>query len=374
MSILILGDICPSWKYRESFETGKAEIVFGDVLPALQAATITVANLEAPATENGTKADKIGVCLRCVPGDLGLLKAASVDVLSLANNHILDYGESGLFDTLSAAKQFGITTFGAGKNAKKAAEPLFLNADGKTVCLMSFAEEEFNCAHEGCAGANKFDPYESLEQIREAKQNSEYLIVLYHGGIEHYEYPSPYLQKKCRAMVCAGANLVLCQHSHCIGTYEVYRDATILYGQGNAVFGRMEQRTDWNLGLAVTVDLSKAQPEVSFRVTEAQNDGICYASDHTNAKRLSQLEDQSACLNDPEELKKKWEAFCEKQTAEYFPMLFGWGRVGGKLNRMLKGKPVKYLVSRRKKMIAMNLVRCDAHREVVQTILENTQK
>lgn len=60
--------------------------------------------------------------------------------------------------------------------------------------------------------------------------------MLYHGGKEYYRYSSPNLQKTCRKMTEKGADLVLCQHSHCIGSYEEYNDSTILYGQGNFIF------------------------------------------------------------------------------------------------------------------------------------------
>lgn len=374
MSILILGDICPSWGNKEAFEKGDAAEIFGDVFSALHNASFSVANLEAPVAEKRIKIEKSGVCLCCKEKDIAVLKAASITALSLANNHILDYGPEALEDTINAARKAGVSFFGAGKNAASAAEPLFIDAEGKHIGLISFAEEEFNCAREDVPGANCFDPYVSLSQIYAAKEKCEYLIVLYHGGIEHYEYPSPLLQEKCRAIVREGADLVLCQHSHCIGTVEEYKNSTILYGQGNAIFGYMEHRDDWNQGLSVSISFEDSKPTVSFRVIEAQQNGIHFASDEKNKKRLEQMTKQSVCLSDPDELKKKWDAFCRTQEPEYLPLLFGWGRVRGKLNRMLKGKPAEFFVGKKKKMITMNLVRCDAHREVVQTILENSQK
>lgn len=373
MKIAILGDICPSWGYRELFDRHAAEQIIGDVAFELRSADLTVANLEAPATDKLTKSTKSGVCLRCKPDDIAIIKEFGISVLSLANNHILDYGEEGLLDTLSNTEKAGVPVFGAGNTAKDAAKPFYAQIADRTIGFLSFAEEEFNIAHNDTSGANLFDPYCSLEQIHAAKAQCDYLAVLYHGGIEHYEYPSPLLQKKCRAMVRAGADLVLCQHSHCIGTEERYHGGTILYGQGNAIFGRGKTE-DWNTGMLVTVDFTEEKTTVSYRVFEAGEQGISFVSEEKNAARLQKMAEQSACLSDEAELKKKWDAFCKTQTPEYLPMLFCWGRVRGKLNRIFKGKPVERLIGRRKKMIAMNLVRCDAHRDVVQTILENTQK
>ena len=369
----ILGDINTDWGWRESFDAGNPVPIFGDVMDVLKGSDFAVANLELPLTESNNPSTKTGPCLRGKTSDLSVLKKAGLSALSLANNHILDFGVQGLLDTLSAAEAECVPTFGAAKTAKDAARPLITLIKGWRIGFLSFAEEEFNIAYNNAPGANLFDPYCSLEQIHAAKAQCDYLAVLYHGGIEHYEYPSPFLQKKCRAMVRAGADLVLCQHSHCIGTEESYHGATILYGQGNAIFGRGKTE-DWNTGMLVTVDLTEEKTTVSYRIFEAGERGISFVSEEKNAARLQKMAEQSACLSDEAELKKKWDAFCRTQTPEYLPMLFCWGRVRGKLNRIFKGKPVEYLIGRRKKMIAMNLVRCDAHRDVVQTILENTQK
>lgn len=371
--LAILGDINTDWGWRTGFDAGDPAPIFGDVMPELKKSDFTFANLELPLTESDTPSVKTGPCLKGKASDLSVLKQAGIDALSLANNHILDYGFRGLLDTIDAAKTAELPVFGAGETAAEAAKPLFMDVKDRRIGCMSFGEEEFSIAYGNNPGANLFDPYCSLEQITEAKAQCEYLVVLYHGGIEHYEYPSLLLQKKCRAMVRAGADLVLCQHSHCIGTQEQYQGATILYGQGNAIFGR-RQKERWDTGMLVTVDLTEEAKTVSYRVFEAGQTGISFVFDERNTARLQKLAEQSACLNDPIKLKQKWDAFCETQTAEYLPQLLCWGRVGGKLNRVLKGKPMKLLVSRKKKMITMNLVRCDAHRDVVQTILENTQK
>ena len=297
MKIAILGDICPSWGYRELFDRYAAEQIIGDVASELRSADLTVANLEAPATDRLVKSTKSGVCLRCKPDDVAIIKELGIRVLSLANNHILDYGEEGLLDTLRITEKAGIPVFGAGKTAQDAAKPFFAQIADRTIGFLSFAEEEFNIAYQNAPGANLFDPYCSLEQIRGAKAQCDYLVVLYHGGIEHYEYPSPFLQKKCRAMVRAGADLVLCQHSHCIGTEERYKGATILYGQGNAIFGRGKTE-DWNTGLLVTVDITEEKEAVSYRVFEAGEKGISFVSKEKNAARLEKMAEQSACLPD----------------------------------------------------------------------------
>ena len=184
-------------------------------------------------------------------------------------------------------------------------------------------------------------------------------------------YPSPLLQKKCRAMVDAGADIVLCQHSHCIGTYENYKDSMILYGQGNAIFGHIDGNDEWNTGLLVTVLLSDSKPQIQFRVFEAGKDGIAFVSEEKNKNRLQQMNDESSRLHNPEFVKEKWQQFCNSRQSAYLPQLCCWSRMMNKINRMTGNLLGRLFLSQNKQRVVMNLIRCDAHREVVQTILEN---
>lgn len=82
------------------------------------------------------------------------------------------------------------------------------------------------------------------------------MIVLYHGGKEHYRYPSPYLQKVCRKLVDKGAGIVICQHSHCVGAMENWNGGTIIYGQGNFLFDHSKSEF-WKTSLLIGLDLEK---------------------------------------------------------------------------------------------------------------------
>ena len=366
--ILILGDLCPDNDYRALFDS-RPEGPFSPALAGwLGSAAMTLVNLECPATDNTEPIVKCGPNLRALPRDVALLRRLGTDVLSLANNHILDYGVSGLEQTLAVCREQGIVTVGAGRNAQAAAEPAILEAAGKRIGVLSFAEAEFNLASADAGGANHYDPYTSLDDVSRLSGETDFVIVLYHGGIEHYKYPSPLLQKKCRALAKAGASLVLCQHSHCIGTVERFGDSTILYGQGNAVFGYRENAPQWNEGLAVVLDAETG--EVSFRLLTATAEGVAPADKAAETERLAQLQADSERLSDPDWLAAEWKRFCAKQAALDLPLLYGRGRVFTKLNRITGNALFQRLVSPKKRRITMNLLRCEAHHEVLQTILE----
>ncbi|MBQ2944587.1 MAG: CapA family protein [Ruminococcus sp.] len=358
MKIFICGDICPTADYRQLFDNPQK--LFGNMAELINDSDYAVCNFECPATDSSDRIMKTGPSLKAEKKDLKMLKDMGFDAISIANNHILDYGFKGVAETLETAKDCGLAVFGGGKNSYEAKKPLITEIEGKKIAFVSFAEHEFNIATADTPGANLFDPYVSLEQIRIIKKQCDYLIVLYHGGIEHYIYPSLLLQKKCRAMVDFGADLVLCQHSHCIGTREEYNDATIVYGQGNCIFGYREGDKAWNEGFAIQVEITDKM-NVIYHLINATKDGVAIVDGNS---RVEKFFEDSEKLSDKDFLQKEFSEFCKKRSALDMPLFYGKNRVLIKLNRIFGGKLFK--PSKRKLMVTHNLIRCDAWNEVMQ--------
>lgn len=367
--ILIFGDICPDNDYKRLYGYNGNSVFDEKIKDLVDKSCLVVGNLECPSTKSISSITKCGPVLKAELEDIIYLKEFGFDVLSLANNHILDYGEDAVKETINDLKNNGIECFGAAVNETDSKKPYITELNGRKVGLLSFAEAEFNLARGNTPGANHFDPYTSFDDISNLKQQCDYVIVLYHGGIEHYINPSPLLQKKCRKMANSGADLVLCQHSHCIGTYEVIDGATIIYGQGNAAFGYRDGNTAWNEGFIVCVSLD--DNSVSLKLMNAVEDGIVLASDTDSQKRIEQMKKDSEKINDPVFIKEEWNKFCTQLEALDLALLFGKNRVFNKINRILNNKLIKLLYNPRKQMITMNMIRCEAHHEVIQTILEN---
>lgn len=152
-----------------------------------------------------------------------------MDLLTLANNHILDQDQQGLVSTCSVLDAAGIAYTGVGQTPEEAAKPYIFECDGKRIGVYACAEHEFSIVTEHSAGANPIDLLETPDHVAALKEQCDYVIVLYHGGKEHYRYPSPNLQKVCRKLVEKGADLVVCQHSHCIGCEEKIRGGVQSY-------------------------------------------------------------------------------------------------------------------------------------------------
>lgn len=373
-SILILGDVSTAGDVRALHNKCSPKALFGQLSERIQNADLSIANLEYVLSDRASAREKIGPVLRGPESDADILKSAGFDLLGCANNHIKDCGSAGTLDTLTACARAGLSTTGAGGNANEAARPAIIMKNGLTIGVFAVAEQEFNAATSDEAGAHVFDPLTDLEQLRSLKETCDYVIVLYHGGIEYHPLPSPSLQKTCRSLVRHGADLVICQHSHVIGALETYEGARILYGQGNALFGYKAGQPTWNVGLAVAVTLhqgSGVEAKITLLPIGCDKSGqVDLLPDDEARECLDALSERSKLVSDCAYILETWGQFCDTSASHQIPFLLGFGRWLARANRLFRGRVVHALFGRRQLLTALNVVRCAAHRDVVLTALQ----
>jgi poly-gamma-glutamate synthesis protein (capsule biosynthesis protein) len=230
-TVLIGADICPIEANTQYLIRGDTETLFHDLLPEFEAADLVLANLECPLIERPSPIRKTGPTFGEAPSCINGIKAGGIDVLCLANNHILDHGAAGLANTLKVCAEAGIATVGAGRNLAEARKILIRELGGVRVGILAVAEHEFSIATRDSWGANPLDPVDVVRNVRAQWDQFDYLIVLVHGGDE-FLVPSPRIKETCRFMIEMGANAVLVQHPHVLGGYEEYQGGHIVYGQG----------------------------------------------------------------------------------------------------------------------------------------------
>lgn len=370
--LLIFGDICTVDAHNKSLNDLFGDEYVKELSELINTEDYTIANLEAPVIDDFSPICKCGPTLHVPTSHVKVLKKMGIDALSLANNHILDHGKKGLSTTLAQLSANDIVGWGATTEDAQGCSPLILNIANKKVAIFSFAEKEFNTDNDTSSGANIFDPYIHLHEIARFKEEVDYIVVLYHGGIEHYVYPSPELQKKCRAMVSMGADCILCQHSHCIGTIEHFNNGFILYGQGNAIFGYRRKNSTWNQGLAIRIDPSSRNIKM---IPIGITDKGCSVINPALAKEiLGTLTLNSSRVSDKTFIHERWKRFTMQKRALYLAMLMGKSRIFNKLNRIVDNKILSLLVSKSTWRTMLNLIRCDSHREVLVDILEQENK
>ena len=351
MKIWLGGDIAPTAENEALFAAGDVEALFGEAfLARWREADARVFNLETVLTDGGAPIAKVGPNLRAPTQCAAGLRALAPSAVCLANNHAMDFGEKGLADTRKALA--GIPSFGAGANLAQARESAILG----DVAIYACAEREFGVAGERSPGTNPYDPLESFDAVAALRAQGRRVIVLYHGGLEKYRYPSPHLRRVCRKFVEKGADLVVCQHSHSVGCREAYQGKTIVYGQGNLLFARYSDE-HWNTGLLIGVDTRDMRPV--FVPLERREGGVRVSTD---ASILEGFEARSR------EIAREGfveEAFAQRAArADYEKKLFGrLGRYVRKLGlcERLMDEPSAAGV--------VNLLECDAHRELAAQML-----
>lgn len=206
------------------------------VLPALAAADITIANLEGTFTERGQQQAKLYTFRTPIRFAEGL-REAGIDIVSLGNNHTLDYGIQGLTDTLTTLDASGVLYSGAGLNEIDARRPAVIEKNGLRFAFLSYngvQEDTFAGANSpGVALASQ----ESITQdVIAAKAGAGHVIVSLHAGPEYTDSPTDQQRSLARATIDAGATLVLGHHPHVLQGWERYNRGLIVYSLGNFIF------------------------------------------------------------------------------------------------------------------------------------------
>lgn len=369
MSKVIIGaDLVPTNTNRDLFIEGDAETLIGSSLKRIIGeAECRIFNLEVPLTDFFAPINKCGPNLIASTETVKGYKAIGADILTLANNHILDQNQQGLESTCKILKENNIVYLGAGSTPEEAAKPYIFSLDDKKIGLYACTEHEFSIVTDKIPGANPFDPLESPEHIEKLKRQCDFVIVLYHGGKEHYRYPSPYLQKVCRKLVEKGADLIVCQHSHCIGCEEKYKDGTIVYGQGNFLFDYSNSEF-WQTSLLIEVD---SDFKITYIPLVKDNNKVRLAQESVAEKILNEFECRSAEINSKEFIDAEYSKFAEKMLVDYLLHASGMkcGLLFRGINKLTGYRFGKWIVNRmynaHKKVILRNFIECEAHRELL---------
>lgn len=316
MKLLICGDLSVTKESLLAFEKKDARMAFGDVCDLFASADRVIVNLECALTDSEHRIQKYGPNLKGPKTTADTMKSAGVTDCTLSNNHIFDFGKEGFWDSIQQLNRCGIAYTGWGENYEDSRRDMILEKDGLRVALINVCEHEYSYATEDRVGARPFDEFETMQDIRVAKKNVDYVIVVYHGGKELCRYPSPRLMKACREMIRCGADAVFCQHSHCIGTYEKFEGGHILYGQGNFHFVGHKEIEGWNEGLVACLEITKQGIALSFEPVIAENGGIRMANASEKCEILQAMEQRNQTIQNGT-WKEHWHDFCVSQAEKY---------------------------------------------------------
>jgi poly-gamma-glutamate synthesis protein (capsule biosynthesis protein) len=365
LEILIGADVVPTASNLGAFQTNAPQLLKEGLDEVWNAADLRLFNLETPLADSASAANKCGPHLlapvKCAEG----LAALNPTGVCICNNHILDHGAEGLASTLAALKEKHLSAFGAGEDIDEADKPFFYARHGVRIGVYAVCEHEFSCATERRAGANPLDLVNLGDRIRELKSNCDRLIVLYHGGREHYEYPSPELQKTCRKIADCGASLVVCQHSHCVGSAEKWNGATIVYGQGNFIFDAEDGGAGFDTGLLVRYTVGDYGADSVGYVPIVRVCGGAALADEQRAKAILEgFTRRSLHIRVEGFVPARYGVYAAEQKEKLLKVFLSGNAMLRAVN-VLSGRRPTRVYDRQTKTDMLNTLRCESIRELV---------
>jgi len=255
ITIAAVGDLMLGGRTEPFLKEFGPAYPFTEVMPFLGKADVVVGNLESPISTRGKAVENKKFTLRAGPVAGRALKSAGVRVVSLANNHSMDFGPLALWDTLAALDENGVLYTGAGMDLDDARTPAIAKIKGKTLAFLSYSltfplEFFASAGHPGTAPGYADFVKADIEKVR---PTADLVIVSFHWGAELMTTAKDYQIELGRKAIDWGADLVLGHHPHVLQELELYKGRLIAYSLGNFVFGSESNRTNYSMILLLTI-------------------------------------------------------------------------------------------------------------------------
>ena len=265
ITICGVGDVMLARKVGRAIKTQGPDYPLRVLGPELAAADITFANLESPIAQSGQPLPGKQICFRAPPVSLESLKAGGFDIVSLANNHAVDYDSPALLETFDRLSEAGIAVIGAGSNISQARQAVILERKGMKIAFLAYSDladiyfsYKYRRAHraqENLPGVAPMILPDMLDDVRAARAQADAVVVSLHWGNEYTEEPTPQQQEIAHRLIDFGADLILGHHPHWLQGLEVYQGKLIAYSLGNFVFDQdWSEPTQEGLVLQVQID------------------------------------------------------------------------------------------------------------------------
>ncbi len=238
--ISAVGDIA----FVEDMNENPTPDLFMNVREAWGHADLVIGNLETPLFEG--KVPTTGKCLlKGHPGWAGVMKEVGFQIVSLANNHVMDLGPEGLFSTIEALRRANIDFVGAGEDREVACSPLIMEIKGVRTAVLARSSVIVNAPCYATAerpGAAWFDHAETVNQVAKLKKGCGLVILLMHWGLENYRFPSPSQREVAKSLIEAGVDMIIGHHPHVLQGLEFIEKGLVAYSLGNFLFNNF----DWS--------------------------------------------------------------------------------------------------------------------------------
>ena len=369
MKIVVAGDFCPQNRVAQWIDKGDFASVLGDTKAIVERADYSIVNFECSVCKGGERPIiKQGPNLCCSEKGVDAIKWAGFDCVTLANNHFYDYGDAGVANTLDKCKSEGIDTVGGGKDLHEASSIFYKIIGRETLAIINCCEHEFSIASETHGGANPLNPLHQYYAILEAKGKADYVVVIVHGGHEHWQLPSLRMKETYRFFIDAGADAVVNHHQHCYSGYEIYNGKPIFYGLGNFCFDRKGSwGTQWHEGYMVMLTLK--EDFVGYDIIPYKQ---CFEKPSVEILEKGAYDipivELNKIIRDEKRLAVETEKYyesAEDKMSEVFEPCNGRYYLAARRRGWLPS-----LISKKRKLLAENFICCESHRDKMIYYLE----
>jgi len=368
MNIVIAGDFCPHDRVEYLLNNQAPIPIDQEIRSIMKSADYSIVNLECPIQpENITPVPilKQGPTLSCSKMVCSWLKDISCKCVTLANNHFNDLGAEGIKATIECLELNNIDHVGGGLSLDEASRSLYIDLLGFKLTIINCCEHEFSVADDFIPGSNPLNPINQFYKIVEAKKKSDFVIVIVHGGVEHFQYPTPRMINTYRFFIDAGADVVLNHHQHCICGYECYKDHPIFYGLGNFCFDMDDKRDSiWNVGYIVNMEIGSDR-QLRFETIPYRQ------CDHTPSVKLldkgekeayqKRIKELSAVIQDSQKLKNEIRRYYNENDYLYRKVLSPYS--GRMLNGLYRRNLLPSFMGKERVLALMDFVKCESHYE-----------
>ncbi len=239
-------DSYPVAKYTEEGK-GILGVLSKDLVEEMNHVDLMMLNNEFAYSTRGVEETDKSYTFRADPSRVGILNEMGVDIVSLANNHALDFGPDALLDTFSTLDSAKIAYVGAGENMARAKAPIYFTVGDKTIAFVAASRVVFAMdwyATDTTPGMiGTYDPTLFLESIKEAKENADFVVAYVHWGVERNNYPEKYQKVFAQNYIDAGADAVIGCHPHVMQGLEFYKGKPIAYSLGNFWFNKSHKES-----------------------------------------------------------------------------------------------------------------------------------
>ena len=249
LSLVAVGDVMLGERGTRCIDHHGLDYPFNAVVPLFRRASIVLANQEGPFAETAAKQTR-NFTYKVNPKHAKILRRAAINIVTLANNHLLDCGRRGVLETFKVLKRQGIAYIGAGVDREAAHGPAIMRAGRFTVGLLGYYWNRRTAATRSLPGSAMDLPQRVATDIKRLRPLVDWVVVTVHWGVPYERIPTQEDRAKARFAIDCGADIVIGHHPHIVQPFEVYRGRPIFYSVGNFAFGSGNCRSE-SLALGV---------------------------------------------------------------------------------------------------------------------------